>query len=503
MNKKRFSMKTLAGVGLAFLLAGIVFTISVDGGSSTSATELWKDAGKDAGSEPLEPKADMRPSFVELVKELSPTVVNLSTTMVVKDRGYGSLPRESFEDFFGDELLERFFEDGLPEGDSEGESLGSGFIINEEGYILTNYHVVEDATEIIVTLSNGDNKEYEATLIGKDALLDIALIKIEADEDLPSVVLGDSEALEVGEWVIAIGNPFGLGGTVTAGIVSQKGRVIGAGPYDNFLQTDASINPGNSGGPLFNLKGEVVGINTAIISGGSGIGFAIPIDMVKELLTQLRDTGKATRGWLGVSMQTLTPELAESFGIKAGRGVLISNVVEGDPADKAGIKRGDIIVEFDGKAIAKTNDLSRAVAAVVPGKKAKVKVIRDGSEKIFTVKVKERRDDGRGGIDPEAGGEGEEDSVLGIRVMDITRDVAERFGIRDKVGVLIYSVEAGSLAADAGLKKGDLIKELNRKVIEDLDDYRKAVEGIKKDKTVLFFIKRGDNSIYISFKVKE
>ena len=239
-------------------------------------------------------------------------------------------------------------------------SLGSGFIISDEGYILTNNHVVAGADEINVKLSDG--REFKGVLKGSDEKLDLALVKITAKDHLPVAPLGDSDAIEVGEWVLAIGNPFGLSQTVTAGIVSAKGRVIGSGPYDDFIQTDASINPGNSGGPLFNAKGEVIGINTAIVAGGQGIGFAIPVNMAKSVITQLRETGKVTRGWLGVSVQPVTPDLAKSFGMKNDKGALVSEVMKDSPAEKAGFKVGDIILEFDGKAITDMHELPRLAA---------------------------------------------------------------------------------------------------------------------------------------------
>ncbi|MBI5233071.1 MAG: trypsin-like peptidase domain-containing protein, partial [Deltaproteobacteria bacterium] len=301
----------------------------------SQAQNFWKEPLKEKEKQ-KPPIQQAMPSFVELAERLAPSVVNISTTQVVKERQMAPMPdlRSPFEDFFGQNPFEFF---GEQPKEFKRQSLGSGFILNKEGYILTNNHVIEHATEIIVTLSEG-KKEYKAEVIGADTKLDIALIKITTDGEPPVTVLGDSDELKVGEWVLAIGNPFGLGGTVTAGIVSQKGRVIGAGPYDNFLQTDASINPGNSGGPLFNLSGEVIGINTAIIAGGQGIGFATPINMVKDVLIQLKDKGKVTRGWIGVTIQEVTPELVKSFGLKDTKGVLISSTIPGDPADVGGIK---------------------------------------------------------------------------------------------------------------------------------------------------------------------
>src|SRR3990172_5453052 len=351
MKNRKFGIGTLVLAAAAAMFAGIMTTAAFDFTRTSEAQNFWKESSEkqDAAFTPR--------SFVELSKKLAPSVVNISTTQVTRQRPFMPFPdfKTPFDEFFGDEFRKPF-------GDGhefKRQSLGSGFVINKEGYILTNNHVIENATEILVTLSGKDKLEYTAKVIGRDSQLDVALIKIETDEELPVAALGDSDKLEIGEWVVAIGNPFGLGGSVTAGIVSQKGRVIGAGPYDNFIQTDASINPGNSGGPLFNLKGEVVGINTAIIAGGQGIGFATPINMVKEILLQLKDTGHVTRGWIGVSIQELTPELAKSFGLKDTNAVLISSVNPTEPAHKGGLKAGDIVTSFDGRKITELSALPR------------------------------------------------------------------------------------------------------------------------------------------------
>src|SRR3972149_2214424 len=371
MKNRKFGIGTLVLAAAAAMFAGIMTTAAFDFTRTSEAQNFWKES-----SEKQEAAFTPR-SFVELAKKLAPSVVNISTTQVMKQRPFMPFPefKTPFDEFFGDEFRKPFGD----EHDFKRQSLGSGFIINKEGYILTNNHVIENATEILVTLSGKDKLEYPAKVIGKDSQLDVALIKIEADGDLPVAALGDSDKLDIGEWVVAIGNPFGLGGSVTAGIVSQKGRVIGAGPYDNFIQTDASINPGNSGGPLFNLREEVGGLNTAIVAGGQGIGFATPINMVKEVLLQLKETGKVTRGWIGVSIQDLTPELARSFGLKEARGVLISSVNPGEPADQAGLKAGDIIVSFDGKPVNEISDLPRIVATTPPGKSVERKALRDGT----------------------------------------------------------------------------------------------------------------------------
>ena len=308
----------------------------------------------------------------------------------------GQMPFGGEEDFFN-----HFFGQ-MPERDLKQQSLGSGFIVDKEGYILTNNHVVEEADDIRVTLLDG--RSYDAEVKGRDPKTDIALIRIKPENGLPVATLGDSDALLVGEWVIAIGNPFGFGHTVTAGVVSAKDRTIGAGPYDAFIQTDASINPGNSGGPLFNARGEVVGINSAIIASGQGIGFAIPINIAKSIMEQLREKGSVTRGWLGVQIQALTPELRESLDLSAEGGALVAGVIKGDPAEKAGLKAGDVVVEFDGRSVRSDRDLVSIVGNTPVGRKVALKVVRDGKTLTLEVKVARRSDDkdeaaagGRGG----------------------------------------------------------------------------------------------------------
>ncbi|WKZ32837.1 MAG: DegQ family serine endoprotease [Thermodesulfobacteriota bacterium] len=498
MNQKRkgFGLKTIVLVAIISVVAGVMITARFDMTNTTTAQNFWQDADSSPQVTGAVPN-----NFVELARKLSPVVVNISTTQVMKERPTMPFPefRGPFEEFFGDDFR-RFFEEP-PGGEMKRQSLGSGFILNAEGYILTNFHVIENATEIIVTLSE-DKKEYKATVVGQDQKLDIALIKIKPEESLPIAVMGDSDRLQIGEWVLAIGNPFGLGGTVTAGIVSQKGRVIGAGPYDNFLQTDASINPGNSGGPLFNIKGEVVGVNTAIVAGGQGIGFATPINMVKEVLLQLKETGKVTRGWIGVSIQELTPELARSFGVKEARGVLISSVNPNEPADQAGLKAGDIIISFDGRQVNELSDLPRVVATTPPGKNSEVKVLRDGKERVFFVKVGIKVDEEI--TEPAANQDnGSPDKRLGISAQPITPEIAKRLGKKETDGVIISSVKPDSAAADAGLKRGDLVKEIDRKPIRGMADYSRALNEAEKNDIVLFLVERGGNTIYVIVKPRK
>ncbi len=490
MKENGFSLKTfltLCSVSLAAIL------LVAASHSSLQASDVKV-------SMPAAPEE--RPqSFSKLVKGLKPAVVNISTTQVIKQRGFKGMPgqpgqeQDPFRDFFGDDFFERFFGD-IPQKDMKRKSLGSGFIISKDGYILTNTHVIENATEIKVSLS--DEKVYEAEVVGRDPKTDIALIKIKADGDFPTASLGNSEELEVGDWVIAIGNPFGLDQTVTAGIVSAKGRVIGAGPYDNFIQTDASINPGNSGGPLFNTKGEVIGINTMIFSpsgGNVGIGFAIPVNMAKELLPQLKEKGKITRGWLGVMIQHVTPELAESFGMSKEKGALIADVVKDSPADSAGIKRGDIILRYNGKDVDKMNDLSRLVAVTPVGKEIELFILREGKEVRLKVKIEEMKEE------KEAVAEkGEKD--LGMNVQEITPEIARYLSLEDTSGVIVTEVDADSPAADAEIGRGDIIKEVNRVTIKTLSDYKKAIKATKGNK-VLLLVKRGDSTLFVTVKVKD
>jgi serine protease Do len=427
-------------------------------------------------------------TFSGLAEKLKPAVVNISTTMVVKGQPFfGGRPspfgeQDPFRDFW-----EKFFGGEMPR-ERETRSLGSGVIINKEGYIVTNNHVVENAKEIIVTLHN--EKDFKAEVIGKDKKTDLALIKIEAEADLPVAPLGDSDKLGVGEWVLAIGNPFGLAETVTTGIVSAKGRVIGAGPYDDFIQTDASINPGNSGGPLFNFWGEVVGINTAIIATGQGIGFAIPINMAKELLPQLKEKGRVTRGWLGVVIQRVTSQLAESFGLKEKKGALVSDVFKGGPAEEAGVQRGDIILEFNKKEIKDFGDLSRTVASTPVGSTVSIKVFRNGKILSLQATIAEMEE-------PTEVAKAPGRKSLGITVQNITPEIARSLGLEPGSGVVITGAEPGSPAAKAGIRSGDVIQEINREPIKDADEFNRAIESAKDQENILFLIRRGESNLFI------
>ena len=435
-------------------------------------------------------------SFSNLAKETSPSVVNISTVKSIKaGRGQTPMPfgpNDPFRDFF-----DRFFGDQIPR-DYRQRGLGTGFIIDKEGYIFTNNHVVEMADEIKVTLA--DKREFTAEIVGRDSKTDLALIKIKDADNLIPLSLGDSDKLEVGDWVVAIGNPFGLGNTVTAGIVSAKYRYLGASSYDNFIQTDASINPGNSGGPLMNTRGEVIGINTAIYSrsGGSiGIGFAIPINMAKDLLPQLKK-GKVVRGWLGVMIQPITSELKDKLNLKDEKGALVADVTEGGPAQKAGFKRGDVIVSFDGKDIEESKDLPYIVSSTPVGEKVAVEIIRQGNKETLEVKIGELE----GGETP-ATTLSEVGPDLGLRAEDLTPELARYYGLPDISGVIITQVENNSPADEAGLRQGDIILEIDQEPINDLAQFNRKIEAYKAGDTILFLVKRQGMSLYLTLKVWE
>jgi len=426
-------------------------------------------------------------NFSTLAEMVSPAVVNVRTVKTFKS---GGRVLRNFSNPFGDndpfkDFFEKFFGEEH-QRDFKQRSLGSGFIIDKEGYIVTNNHVIEDADEIQVKLKNGD--EYDAKIVGRDPNTDIALIQIKPKNDLPVIKLGDSQSLKIGQWVVAIGSPFGLEQTVTAGIVSAKGRVIGSGPYDDFIQTDASINPGNSGGPLLNMDGEVIGINTAIIASGQGIGFAVPINLAKGIIEQLKLHGSVTRGWLGVAIQDVTGEVAEYYGIVGKEGALVTEVFPGDPADKAGIQVRDIIIEVNGEKIKSTRDLTRIVADIGVGDSANIKVLRNGTEKSFEVKIAKREDE-----KISAGTflkDDQEKSELGIRVSNLTPEIARQFNLKDEEGVAVTGVEAESEGDKAGVMTGDVIKEINHRTIKTADDYTEAIGSVKKGDAVQMFIKR-------------
>ncbi|MHB9096305.1 MAG: DegQ family serine endoprotease [Syntrophales bacterium] len=430
-------------------------------------------------------------SFADLAEKLKPSVVNISTTKTVRSGGFRSpfgqgMPFDRY--FGGDDFFERFFGD-VPQREFKQKSLGSGFIISSDGYIFTNNHVVEQADKIIVKLSDG--KEYEAKVIGKDAKTDIALIKVKPADSLPVAETGDSDKLRVGDWVLAIGNPFGLEQTVTAGIVSAKGRVIGAGPYDNFIQTDASINPGNSGGPLFNMEGKVIGINTAIVAQGQGIGFAIPISMAKTILPDLKAKGKVTRGWLGISVQDISEDIAKNMKLKDRSGALIADVFKGDPADKAGLKSGDVITEINGKKIKDTHELLMIIAGFRVGETVKIKILRDGQEKDVSIAVAERKEQA------EMAAAGESGQAFGMIVQEITPEIAKHLGLSTKKGVIVVEVQEGSTADEVGIQPQDIILQVNKMKITSMKEYLREIGKAGEKGGILLLIKRGKSTFFV------
>jgi serine protease Do len=436
-------------------------------------------------------------TFIKLVDKVGPAVVNINTskTVKMKDLGpfgfFGIRPPDNSPD---DNFMNKLFKSPKEDRVLKQNSLGSGFIISKDGYIITNNHVVEQADEIDVTLA--DNQEdFRAKVIGKDPKTDIALIKIEPKRDLTIIEFGDSDTLKVGEVVVAIGNPFGLSHTVTQGIVSAKERSIGVGNYESFIQTDASINRGNSGGPLLNIDGLVVGINTAIIEGGQGIGFSIPINMAKNVVIQLKDTGKVSRAWIGVYVQKVTEELAKSFKLSSRNGALVSRVIKDSPAEKAGLKNGDVIISFDGKEIKDYNHLPLVVASTPIGKKCEMIVIREGNSKSFTIKLEELKEEAQ--IESAQSSK----NPMGITVENITQDKKRDLGLEeDTDGVVVSEIDPEGPAAQTQLQPGDVIMELNSKGIRNVNDFNRIISRLKKGDDLRLYVKRGkEGSLWIAF----
>jgi len=425
-------------------------------------------------------------AFVSVADRATPAVVNVSVKVKRGPASEGAPTpemEERFREYFGPELFERFFRRRPPR--EEGRAAGSGVIVDARGYILTNNHVVENATEVEVRLS--DDRKFKATLVGRDARTDLAVLKVESPGGpLPVATLGDSDKLRVGQWAIAIGNPFGLDRTVTAGIISATGRShVGVATYEAFIQTDASINPGNSGGPLLNLDGRVVGINTAIVSSGQGIGFAIPINMARDVMTQLIARGRVVRGWLGVVIQDLTPELAAGFGVKEDAGVLVAEVMKDGPADAAGLKPGDVIVGFGGTPIKDVTDLQKRVAAVEPGRPTPLAVVRDRKAVTLRVKVGEQPTD-EAMAAAESG-----DEILGLTVEPLTPETAQQNRLSTRSGLLVTEVAPGSPGATAGIKPGDAILEVNRRPVRDAAALKQIVATLRPGESVPVYLQRG------------
>jgi len=441
---------------------------------------FWREGSGQPAIQPGVPTG-----FADLAEKASPAVVNIQTSKTISPASQRR-PR-SFEEFFGGPFGPEPFQ-----RDFKVPSLGSGFVISEDGYIVTNNHVIEDVD--VITVHFADGTELEAEVVGLDPKTDIALIRVESDKPLPHLPLGDSKSVRPGDWVVAIGNPFGLEHTVTAGIVSAKHRTIGQGSYDDFIQTDAAINPGNSGGPLINLKGEVIGINTAINPRANTIGFTVPINMAKQILPHLRERGHVTRGWLGVVIQQVTPELAEQFQLPSPEGALVSRVLQDGPAAAGGIERGDVIVEFGGEKIEEWNELPRVVAVTKVDESVKVKVWRDGELETVRVKIGQLEEPTLASHSPPEQGP----ALFGMRTQDLTSDLAQQLGVPDEQGVVVTEIEPGGPAHEAGLQRGDVIVEVDRRDVGDVSELEKRLA--KAGDKVLMLIRRGDATLYVPVK---
>ncbi|MCP4229591.1 MAG: Do family serine endopeptidase [bacterium] len=492
----KFNLKaklSLAAIALAGFTAGFVFA----GGFG-----LLPSVQAEPDADDLTTLKEIGSGFSTIAAEVSPSIVSVRVSKTVSGHSFGGHPFEffggPFEDFFGDNGGgggEEFVQEGA----------GSGVIVSTDGYILTNNHVVEGASEI--TIYTLDEQEYEATIVGTDPRTDLAVIKVEAD-GLPAAKLGDSDTIAVGEWVLAIGNPFQLSHTVTAGIVSAKGRAnVGVADYEDFIQTDAAINPGNSGGALVNLNGEVIGINTAIATttmSYSGIGFAIPINMAESIMDELIAEGRITRGWLGVYIQPVTDDLKDQFDLPDRSGALVSEVMDDSPAEKAGMKRGDVIVSIGDEKIEDTNHLRITTAEKKVGSKVKVKVIRDGKEKTLTVKIGEMPEDGEQPGIIQGGDKSQTELKLGFNVQNLNDSYRRSLGIEDDIaGIVVTDIKMSSEAFKGGLRKGSVITEANNKEVNNLGDFYDILGGISDGDTVLLLVYSNGHTQYVTFEYNE
>lgn len=446
------------------------------------------------------------PDFTQLAAKCGPAVVNINTERKNQSGGPDDLMGEMFKNLPPgfEKFFEQFGGQGRPDGKNRNRraphrqrSLGSGFFVSADGYIVTNFHVVNGAEVIKVTMDdqNGKSRNMTAKLIGSDEETDLALLKVDGEKNFPYLEFGNSNDMKVGQWVLAIGNPFGLDHTVTAGIVSATGRNIHSGPFDNFLQTDASINPGNSGGPLLNMAGQVIGINTAIIASGQGIGFAIPSDMAARIIDQIKDGKKISRGWIGVTIQDVDENTAKALGMEDGSGALIGSVLPGEPAEKAGLKDGDVILAVDDKSIENSSALLRAIADKAPGSSAVLTVFRDGKTMNITVTLGERKPGsiGRGG----SRDEGREEGELGVTLRSLTEKERQENKIDGKEGLMIVSVDPDKAAAEAELRAGDIILKANMQPVASPEELSRIVKEIgSKRGAVMLQVKRGDNTFF-------
>lgn len=496
MNTRTRTIASFFSIAMAAMLVGAVVHSQM-----RPETALARPAEAAAAETAARPRGPLTlDTFRDVARLQTNGVVNISTSKVVR----GGNPHEGLREF-GDDFMERFFgpQGGNPRPQTQ-RSLGSGFVVDKEGYILTNRHVVEGADQIMVQVGRRD---YPAKLVGRDARTDVALVKIEPKEALTVLNLGDSDQTEVGEWVMAIGNPFGLGGnSVTVGVVSYKGRPLPMGVVQgttvDMIQTDASINPGNSGGPLLNTRGEVIGINTMIITRGlpqsAGVGFAVPINVAKEILPQLREKGKVVRGWLGVQIQPISEDMARTYKMKDAKGALVSDVSEGSPAEKAGVKPDDVVIGADGRAVEDNSDLSRYIASKSPGTTVRLKILREGQEREVAVTL---------GTFPESEAESAEREEgrpqLGMTLQNLTPDLARRLELdRTAKGVVVTDLEAGEPAEDAGLERGDVIVSVNGQRVETVADFEREIAKAKPDGVARLRVRRGNNHTFLALRLK-
>jgi len=501
MNTRSRTIASFFSVAMAAMLLGAVVTTQIHRPEKALARPAELALAQSAPTVPRPVGPITLDTFRDVARLQTPGVVNVNTTKRVATRQRNQDP---FRDFFGDDLMDRFF--GGPQGGPDfrsQRSLGSGFVVDKDGYILTNRHVVDGADKISVTLADG--KTYEAKLVGKDARTDVALLKIEPKGELTVLNLGNSDQTEVGEWVMAVGNPFGLSGnSVTVGVVSFKGRPLPLNTQANpveMIQTDASINPGNSGGPLLNTKGEVIGINTLIITQGlpqsAGVGFAVPINVAKEILPQLREKGRVIRGWLGVVIQPVGEDMAKSLRMDEAKGAIIADVTKDSPAEKAGLKPGDVVLSADGRAIEDSSALSRYIASKAPGTSVRLQVLRDGTRSTMSLTLGTFPDEGDREEAVQARG-----GQLGMTLRDLTPGMGDQLQLpRGTRGVVVTGVEAGEAAEEAGLQRGDVIVSVNGEEVEDVAEFDKEIEKAKRDGLARLRVRRGNSHQFLILKL--
>ena len=502
MNTRSRTIASFFSVAMAAMLLGAIVTTQIHRPDTAMARPADPILAQSNPTVPRHTGPVTLDTFRDVARLQTPGVVNVNTTKKVTGSRRGG--QDPFRDFFGDDLMDRFFgpQGGGPESQTQ-RSLGSGFVVDKDGYILTNRHVVEGADKIQVSMADG--KRYDAKLVGKDARTDVALLKIEPKGNLTVLNLGDSDQTDVGEWVMAVGNPFGLSGnSVTVGVVSFKGRPLPLNTQANpveMIQTDASINPGNSGGPLLNTKGEVIGINTLIITQGlpqsAGVGFAVPINVAKEILPQLREKGRVVRGWLGVVIQPVSEDMAKSLRLQDAKGAIIADVTKDSPAEKAGLKPGDVVVTADGRAIEDSSALSRYIASKAPGSTVRLQIVRNGQPSTMSLTLGTFPDeDAREELAEARGGQ------MGMTLRDLTPSMADQLQLpRGTRGVVVASVEAGEAAEDAGLQRGDVIVSVNGEDVENVEDFDKEIAKAKGDGLARLRVRRGNTHTFLILKL--